>query len=388
MKKYIFALFAFLLCPIFLFSGCGAVAIEFERTTSNIESIFNFYTSMISTQNKYKTLIESYDNTELSQEENSAMNLYLQEYETFNNKLYMALPGLDSAIDDSTLSCYDLSKVNSSLSSFNLYQKSTNKYILKISGMGDNSYLPIVSLQNTSTVTDLADDIILSMGNAIQYEVSYSSMLKSWTVVVSKIFYYPSEQDVPNSEENGIKIVRNNGAQSITIVYTNNSQTYSKKITFGATAKNVEKFTGDITQTTSTSTGNYNYVIADANFLGRYEFKYDPSTSYFYGKHTKTSDSYSLLECYNLKKDIFIARLNIVKTGDLNQSIEFMIGGDNTSGKIKSKKFAGNLPYMSDFSSITKNTFATLTLEEKTQTNKIYAFTISNGKTTCENVGY
>lgn len=392
MKKHLLAIFAIMLCPIFLLAGCGSLVAEFERTTTNT-TIFNFYNSVISNQNDYKTLISGYSKTDLDSTETTALNTSLTNYSNLNNELFMALPAIDLRESGDDFGLYDLSKIDSTLSSYNLYEKSADKYILKISGGGDNSYLPIVSLQIANTTIDVADEIISTMGNAVQFDVGYSNISKSWSVDVKSTFYYPSEQDVPNSNENGIQIKRTDGQSKITIVYTANSQTYSKVVEFLAktetapSTKRITKYAGDlIANPNLSSTGSYNYLLSSPELIGAYEFKFDSSNSYFYGKHTKSSGNYSFVECYNLKSNISISRLTIVKTSELNQSIEFLIGADS-SGKLKYKRYAGSFAYMSDFDSLSKQTFAVLTDEEKTQTNKIYGFTFSNGAITCESVG-
>lgn len=389
MKKYFLAFFVFLLCPILLLSGCTSVVAGFEKATTNKE-IFDFYTTILNNQTKYQTLVGGYSKTELQAEELTQMNTCLANYNKLNTELFMALPAIDIQESDQESGFYDLSKIDSTLSSYNLYKKSVDKYILKISGGGDNSFLPIVSLQNSTPYADVADTIILSMGNAVQFEVEEPTNLsKTYSVDVDAVFYYPSAQDVPNSNEDGIKIVRNDGESKITIVYTVNSQTYSKIVQFGSSIKTVTKYTGDITLTpTNEPTGSYIYLLSTVDFLGTYEFKFDSASSYFYGKHTKSSGNYSFVEYYNLKTDIIISRLNTVKTGELNESVELLISSDSSSGKLKHKKYAGSLSYMSDFDSISYQTFATLTDEEKIQTNKIYAYTLTSVKITCESVGY
>lgn len=406
-KIFAILLFAILLCPVFILSGCDNQSVTGFQTAETELEVMNFFNTIKNNKKQFINYVETeYDNeieNNLTTGEQSLYSSSISLIQNLLNKVYMVVPVLDFYLNDDPNDPYETEYFNLTdlnISDYIIIEKpttgSTKSYYKKLSGEDINTYLPatIISGGENNPLKDSIDNTIRTWGNSLNFDVSFLNDI--YTIVVKNEFYYPSLSDVKERNSDGIKIKRYDDAKKIAIVYTENTELFSKVIEFSGTGTNtkkiVSKYTGDYT-INAVKIGQYEYVyeenllVASGTIIGSYEIKFVPESSYFSVKYTRSSGNYYTFESYKLLRDIIISRIHKVSVGARTESYDFYIER-GVIGKLKKYEVA-NIERIDDITKINANEFALITNKDKE--NPIYkkiSFLMDTNGFNCESIGY
>ncbi|MDD4685822.1 MAG: hypothetical protein PHI76_00820 [Clostridia bacterium] len=403
-KKFIFILVAFLICPAFVFSACtkSVTIVEFQVKSTDLE-ILNFYNNVRSKTNNFIDYVPKVDELTLPQQ-----NIYedtISTIQDIENRIYLTVPALDfhlnndEEVEDESeyyafedLDIWDFELIeNFKIGNIKTYSKN-------ITGENESEYLPVVAIaDDDNNCKDFIDDIIINWGNALVYNVE-TAINNVYKIEVTTGFYYPNAFEVPEKNDGEMIITRSETMKQIIITYSMNTgielETFSKVITFSSTDKIIKKYKG-VYSPEATPIGQYKYEIENSAITGRYEIEFLPNTGYFKAKYYPVLNEYSdyfVFECFDLANDILISRLHSVSRTGVGENVvlsyDFYVSSSGVDGRIKLFDVA-NLGYINNITNISISTFAQITEAEKRDIdNKKVAFNISNGQTYCQTVGY
>lgn len=400
-KKIIFMLVAFLICPAFVFSACtnNIKPVDFQVRQTNL-GILDYYNKIRNTTNNFIKYIPQIE--ELTSPQQDLYSDTISTIQDIENRIYLTLPALDFYLNndaevENESAYYAFEDLN--IWDFELIENFTlgnvKTYSKRITSQNESLYLPTIEIiEDVNNCQDAIDDMIVDWGNALNLSIETATNYK---IEVTTGFYYPSDFEVPERNDE-IIISRNATMNQIIITYNMNVEleprTFSKVVTFSNNEKIVKKYNG-VYSPEATPIGQYKYKIENSAITGRYEIEFLPNVSYFKTKYYPVLNVYSdyyVFECYDLDDDMFISRLHSVSRTGVGENLvlayDFYVATSGVDGNIKQYEVE-NLGYINDITKISNSTFAKLTDSEKGELDyKKVAFSIINGQTYCQTVGY
>lgn len=424
MKKFVLVLLSLIVLPLFLFSGCDVSAIYTKQATG--KSASDFFYSTYNAFNAFQSISNNYTQEPLfSLAQTNKLSKSWTLMDNTNKENIFALTAIDMFTNQKAFNFYDLSclstvenKIDDNLSNFSLFEQgsTTDKYYYyyTLSGLESSGFMPTPGIINRTQpavsslvdeydffgLSDTSEDINIALwGNYLRLTVETNNT--SYTTINSDpVFAYPSAMEVPNVEVGDVKVVRNDSAKTIYVVYVGeDSNTYTKEVSFntidqatGKVKKIIRKYLGDKSDINATpsSIGKYEYELttdstSEVQITGKYEILFDKTNSYYYCKHTKGSVKVTS-EFYVLASNVILTRFQEVIVSSLT-SIDFVIKANASSANLKYKTIDknGNTKLVAEETTLFE-TYGELTTEDKQGSNPVIAFNYSNNKIQYESV--
>lgn len=423
MKKFVLVLLSLIVLPLFLFSGCDVSAIYTKQATG--KSASDFFYSTYNAFNAFQSISNNYTQEPLfSLAQTNKLSKSWTLMDNTNKENIFALTAIDMFTNQKAFNFYDLSclstvenEIDDNLSNFYLCEQGSttdkNYYYYTLSGLESSGFIPTPSIIDRTTtavsalvdeydffgLSDTSEDINIALwGNYLRLTVYNQS---SNTIVVSEpVFAYPSAMEVPNVEVGDVKVVRNDSAKKIYVVYVGeDSNTYTKEVSFntidqatGKVKKIIRKYLGDKSDINATpsSIGTYEYELttdttSEVQITGTYETLYDKTNSYYYCKHTKGSVRVTS-EFYVLASNVILTRFHESIFSALT-TIDFVIKANASSATLKYKTIErnGSIQLVAEETTLPA-TYGDLTTEDKQGVNPVISFNYENNKIKYESV--
>lgn len=415
MKKIASLILAICCLPILFFAGCGETQLYEKTGTSKTGA--NFFNSILNSISDFYDFTQTREFNMNDLKQDSVYKNYTDAWSTvlnLNKQVGFGFMAYNMNELNSEFGIFDLSFLGGdegdNLDSFFLEQdvaESTDNlkyYYHHLSGTETSAFMPKPIIENNiQSYLDGIDDgtidekvNVASWGNWLQFRLNVGSS----TVEVNPVFKYPTALEVPNYEntELGLKVVRDNSKQRITVVYSVEGVVHSKIVSFITTtttsneqtvSKQVDCYDFNVLEQDidpNVMQKQYVYLldtsVDDENstpiLCGKYTINFDAVNSHIHCKTPGVNSTKSRsIEIFKTKTNEIITRF-FKPIGVSIQQVDLILYADGISGNLKTQTATNiKMNYIEDDYLFDK-TYADITPADSSGVNSVTQFLLKN----------